>query len=267
MIEFEQFGREILKKPGLDPKERSFVKAHLELLKQELAILRDGRMALESGEKVGQPKNLLQQVIKEYEKGALTPELVTAFWRTKLQADTARVGLNIEVPECDWTAEEIRKPMVDIKGKAVPGIMVPSLKEMALPILGKMYPKMDSYSVRDDTTVKDTHDISGWVKVEALVDAPNRNINLSDAEKFAEKQGYFGQREVTYILASQASKVLTGKYFDEGITRTWLLGSRFEGRVIRAYFYPDGFLYVGWRWYPEVSYPNIGWRFEEVKRT
>lgn len=69
----------------------------------------------------------LQQAIAEYKKGPLTPELVTNYWRAKLQVDGARVGIVVEVPDCDWTKEEIKRPMADIKGNRVhrvPGMMV-----------------------------------------------------------------------------------------------------------------------------------------------
>lgn len=69
-----------------------------------------------------------------------------------------------------------------------------------------------------------------------------------------------------YILASQASKVLTGHYLDEGSTWSRLLGSHDEGHVVRASFYSDGDLHVVWALDPEFRYPSIGGRSEGVKK-
>lgn len=75
-------------------------------------------------------------------------------------------------------------------------------------------------------------------------------------------------RENGYILGALASKDFTGKYFDQEMTWSWLLGSRVDGRVVFAYFNPDGSLHADWRWVdPKVPSQNGGWRFEEVKKT
>lgn len=224
--------------------------------------------AIEEQELVQGPQDLLKQAVADYvgNKDRITSELVTAFWRTKLQVDGARVGLEIAVPDCNWTEEEIRRPMVDRKGKEVPGMMVYKPGEVTLPILGRMYRAMQNFSVAEDSPVTDTHDTAGWVKVEATIDAPNLGTTQKDLEKFAEKTGYLGQGEATYILASQASKDLSGQYFDQGSTWSRLLGSRGEGRVLCASFYSNGGLRVFWILGPQGRVSDLGGRSEEVKR-
>lgn len=107
----------------------------------------------------------LSQAIAEHERGIRTPEMWTAYWRAKFQVDAGKIGLNIEIPDCDWTDEEIRRPMVDIHGKEIDGIMVPVMPDITLSVLGRMYPAMQSRTVREDSPVADTHDITGWIKV------------------------------------------------------------------------------------------------------
>lgn len=210
-------------------------------------------------------KAVLKSIIQE---GVRSPELITAYWQTKLQVDAERAGLNIkiEVPGCDWTEGEIRRPMKDIKGNDVPGLMVPVLPEITLPLLGKMYPIMGSDTLREDTPVKDIHKTQGWIKVYAVIDVPNCNTPQSRAEKFAREQGYLGQREITYILASQASKDLSGCYLDERCTWSWLDGSRRYGEVVSAYFDPHGYLIASGDPDSEIRSQQRGWRFEEVER-
>lgn len=217
-----------------------------------------------------QRQNPLQQEIAELKKES-TPESVTNYWRAKLQVDGARAGLVVDVPDCDWTEKEIKRPMVDIKGNPVAGMMVYKPEQFkgkeGLILLGKMYPQMASYSVREDTPITDMHETTGWVKVEAAIDAPNRNTRQKELEDFAKEQGYFGQRENTYILASQASKDLNGQYFDEDEIWSRLLASRGGGGVVGAFFNSDGDLGVSSVLDPQARHPDLGARFEEVKKT
>lgn len=141
---------------------------------------------------------LLRQAIAELKKRP-TPESVTNYWRAKFQIDGARARLNILVPDCNWTEEEIQRPMIDIHGNELHGTMVPVVSGITLPNLGRMCPKMSGLlfigepppiSFRDDTPIKDIHNTRGWVKVYASVDAPNLNTGTRDAKKFADDHGY-----------------------------------------------------------------------------
>lgn len=212
-------------------------------------------------------RKLLREVIDAYTKGPITSEVVTRYWQAKFNADGEGVGFNVIVPECNWSAEEIQRSMVDRHGNKVAGMMVYNSREITLPLLGRMYPKMRSYSVEDKTPITDIHDTEGWVKVYASVDALNLTTTRTQAESFAEDQGYLGGRLKNYILASQASHDLTGRYFDQGSTWSWLPGSRVGGLLVGADFGGGGFLGVGWVLGPGIASSDEGWRFEEVKRT
>ena len=214
----------------------------------------------------------LNEAIVELRANPFSPEAVTNYWKTKLQLDGKRIGLEISVPDCNWTEDEIKKPMVGKKGEEVPSMMVYIPQELTgqegLKKLGQMYPKMRSSSAQEGTTVQDSPDANkqgGWIKAEATVDAPNLDTTQGDLEKHAKKQGYFPQRENAYILASQASKDLTGHYLDEG--STWSrLGSRRGSDVVYADFDSDGRLQVDWRLGPRDRDAGMGGRFEEVKK-
>lgn len=217
-----------------------------------------------------QLQDLFTQAITEVKKSP-TPESVTNYWRAKLQVDGARAGLSIEVPDCDWTEEEIKRPMVDIRGNPVSAMMVYIPEQLigkeSLVILGKMYPQMGIYSVREDTPITDTHETTGWIKVEATIAAPNLNTSQKELEDFAKKQGYLGQTESTYILASQASKDLNDHYFDEGGTSCRLLGSYGEDADYCILASCSSGRYLdddAWIIYPEDGGPRAGSRFEEV---
>ncbi len=183
-----------------------------------------------------------------------------------MQADGKRIGLDISVPDCNWTEEEIKRSMKNIKGNEVPSMLVYVPQELTgiegLGKLRKMYPK-----IRDRTFVQDSHDANkkgGWIKVEATVKTPNINATEEELKEHAEKQGYFLQRENVYILASQASKDFTGHYLSEW---EWIrLGSCYGiwTNAVRAFFHSDGYLEVHWNLHPQ---DRVGGRFEEVRKT
>ena len=210
--------------------------------------------------------NPLLQATAEYKKGVSTPEMWTTYWRDKFQADGRRIGINLEVPDCDWTEEEIKRPMVDMRGVEIEGIMVPVIPNLTLPVLGEMYPEMQSLTVAQDSPVVDTHNTQGWIKVYGEVNAPNRNTGQAEAEKFAGKKGYLPGREITYILASQAKKDFGNKYLDQGDTWSWLPGSRIGDRLVGASFGLRGGLGACWGLNPDFPGQRYGWRFEEVRK-
>ncbi|MBI4091814.1 MAG: hypothetical protein HY427_01250 [Candidatus Levybacteria bacterium] len=207
-----------------------------------------------------------RRTIAEYKQGVSTPELWTTYWQDKFQADGRRIGINLEVPDCDWTEEEIKRPMVDIRGERIDGIMVPVVSSITLPVLGRMYPAMQSRTVREDSPVVDTHNTQGWIKVYGAGNAPNCNTGQAEAEKFAGEKGYLPGREITYILGSQAKKDFSNEYFDQGATWSWLPGSQIDGRLVNASFYPRGRLHALWHLNPDIPDQSYGWRFEEVKK-
>lgn len=216
----------------------------------------------------------LERAIAEYKKSPFSPEAVTNYWRAKLQADGKRIGLNISVPDCDWTKGKIRKPMIDVKGNEVPSMMVYIPEELTgtegLVKLGQMYPKMNNRFVQEGTTVQDSPDANkrgGWIKVEATIDTPNLNTTQKELEDHARSKKYSSQRLNVYILASQASKDSTGRYLGEEATATRPhLGSRDGNDAVYPSFHSDGRLYVGWNLYPQSHTVYIGGRFEEAKK-
>lgn len=214
-----------------------------------------------------------------------TPESVTNFWRLKLQADGKKIGLDIKVPDCDWTTEEIKKPMIDYKGNQIASMMVYVPEELTgtkgLRRLGKMYPEINNVDVSEDTfdthwatkdAIRDCSDKekkAKWVKVEATADCPSQDdiFTWDELDIFAKKQGYAGQTLNTYILASQASKDLRGKYFDEKSDFCLLTGSRSEkGGIPQAYFQPNGNLLIAWLYLGDFVLAD-GVRFETTKKT
>ena len=208
-------------------------------------------------------KDPLQQVIQEYKTGLQTPELITNFWQIFIQTSVKQAGLNRDlpaIPNCDRTQEELE--VLRKGGREM--VYNPGFE---YPILGKIFRKMQSDSVKEDSPIKDEYERVGWVDVEMSLDTLNRDTSEDQLRDLFSSQGRDGQRLSTYIWASQASKVLTGHFLDEK-TYSRLFGSRGRyNNIVSAYFGSDGLLRVSWDYNPEDHSPGLGGRSEGVKRT
>ena len=220
--------------------------------------------------KIETPEDRLSALRFKYDGAMNRPEFLTPKFQTEFWKDMFADDKSIVVPQCDWDEEAIRRPMVDVKGEQVSSMLVyhpdKFTEHEGLIHLGGRYPSLGSYSVREGTTIRNNHETTGYVKVEAVLGAPNLNTKEGDLTKHLEgHSNYKGQRESTYILLGQALFVLTGQYPDiQTISR--LPGSSRDGRMIYAYRNSDGYLRVRWDLDPQDRYPSIGGSFEEVKK-
>jgi len=211
-----------------------------------------------------QDQELLQQAILEYQKGPLTTELVDTTWQRIWKIWGESINHAFQVPSCDRTSEELVE--LQKEGKAV--LLVPDelYTKEGLVRLGRIFPNMRSWSVSEETTVINDHDNGGAIAIEMAIDPPHRNTNETQALAILKKQGLRGQRLATYIIGSQFSKLLTGRYLDEGSTSSRLLGSRRKDSVLSAGFVSSGFLGVGWFLESRDQSEHLGFRSEGVKK-
>ena len=207
-------------------------------------------------------ENPLAKIIQEYKTQPHTPELVASFMQNFIRVKIEESGAEISIPTisvCDRTPVELAALKAAGRGM----VYNPGLKYSEL---GRIFPKMQSYSAREDSSVTDEYERVGWVDIEMTVDAPNINTTEQDLIDLFGTQEKNGQRLSTYIWGSQISKELTDKYFDQGSTYARLLGSRRGGRVVHAYFYSRGLLRVYWDLKSDSHDPHLGGRSEGVKR-
>lgn len=237
MINWAEAGRKILAQDNLDPQERALLEARVQDVERA-------------------------DLIFEYKRNPTSPEAVANFWQSFIRVSIENSGAEIDVPEippCDRTPEELEALKQE-------GRMMVYNPGFSYPVHGKVFPKMNSYSVKEDSPIKDKGAKSGWVDVEIDIDSPNRDTKEDDLEKLFKSQGRNGMRLSTYIWAGQASKVLTDQYFDQGSTYSRLLSSSRGGEVVDAYFDSNGGLSVNWLLVPQDHGPDWGGRSEGVKR-
>ena len=200
----------------------------------------------------------LEQATQEYKNKPGSPELLTQFMCSFWAEAGQKIGKEYVVSKFPLKSQEIEERAKN--GQMA--IFVPT--EVSRIDLGKMFPKMNSWAVKEGNSAVDMINNSGWLWIEASVNAPNRNTTekqLGDILKKAKRQG---QSLRTYIIGGQISKLLTCRYFDEGPTFSRLLGSCGGGGVLSAIFHPDGYLHVSSSWNPGGHNEDMGGRSEEV---
>jgi len=189
----------------------------------------------------------------------------SAIWTTrKILLENAGIDTVLTFTPCTYTQEELEK--LEAQGRRV-GYLPPevSTQEQRC-LLGIMFPEMQSHGVKEGNTVTNEVSPSGWFDYEVAIDAPHLNTTEYALRKAMKKEDRLGMNLNQYIVASQDSKVLNGKYLDEVSTWARLLGSRNGGRVVRAEFNGHGYLYVYSDLHPQDRHPRLGGRFVGVPK-
>lgn len=219
------------------------------------------------------PIDHLAKVVAEYRNDTHNPELVTAFQQAFWQVPRGERKYTFKVGECDWTRDDMACPLMGIKraGKEFyevrnNGVMVALPDDFkgkqGLILAGKVWPELSHWSVKESTPITDSYDATGYLKVEASSESPNRDtLRLNYAHLITPYVR--GQRLITYIIASKQNREVNHHDFD---IHSWsrLPGSRQKrGRQVITRFFSTG-LAVYWSRGSWDHDANMGVRFEEV---
>ncbi|OGE02281.1 hypothetical protein A3G16_01300 [Candidatus Curtissbacteria bacterium RIFCSPLOWO2_12_FULL_41_16] len=205
----------------------------------------------------------LASVIETYQNQPHTPELVTQTHQAIWQARGELIGTTYEVTPCPYTQEELAD--VEANGKRIGYLPVALATQQSRHVLGEMFPKMQSHSVKKGNSVTNNENPSGWFDYEAAVDAPYLDTEEGQLMDRMKKDGRTILSLNQYIVAGQDSKLFTGQYLEEIRTRV-RLGSRDDGRVVDAGFSGDGRLSVGWYLKAVNHVPFLGGRSSGMKK-
>lgn len=189
-----------------------------------------------------------------------TPETVTDLWREFWTNAGNEAGMELNTEDFPGTAESLAE---HIRAGDMPIYVPPELAgQEDRHLLGQMWPEMRSHSVRQGNLVTNEQDRSGWQYVEAAPNAPHRGTSESELAARLTGLGREGMNLTGYIIASQMSRLQTGRYFDED---TWsrLLGSCEGGQVVSASFDAYGGLDVDPYWDPRIRRGGLGGRSSE----
>jgi len=220
---------------------------------------------------------ILIKMLQEFKTGFLIPELVTktfqAIWNTRGE----EAGIEIIVSPCDRTREELIA--LQSADRRIGYIPEQVMRSQDYPLLNKMFNCGNYYhSIDFEDLVTNKVDRSGWFDYEAKIDAPYidttnkqlREVIASEGERL--KMNLSGMNVNEYIVASQDSKLFTGKYLDEyldeGFTLSRLLGARLggsRGGVVASQFRSDGLLGIDFDLYHRSPSSRLGGRSVGVK--
>lgn len=226
--------------------------------------------------KKDRPQDVLALAVSEFKAGPLTPELVTKTFQTIWQVRAESAGIEVVVAPCDRTKEELAE--LTKAGRGI-GYLPEQLSAQQDHVLfAKMFPRLGSYGLQEGNLVANEVDRSGWFDYEVSVNAPYRNTTEDQLREAIEAEGKKLGRDLAgmnvneYIVASEDSKLFTGKFLDqESGDGTWtlvrLLGSRGDSKVVYAGFSSDGDLYVYWVLHSQNHLPYLGGRSVGVEKT
>lgn len=199
----------------------------------------------------------LEKATREYKNNPSKPESLTRFMRSFWVEAGQRIGKEYIVSEFPLKSQEIKERTKN--GQMA--IFVPA--EVSRVGLGKMFPKMGSWAVAEGNSVVDVVNNSGWLWIESSIDAPNINTTEKQLKDIFKKTKRQGQSLRTYIIGGQISKLLTDKYFDQGLTWSRLPGSCGRGGILRSGFGSDGPLNIRSGLLPGYHVESLGGRSEE----
>lgn len=84
----------------------------------------------------------MEDSISEYKTRPHTPELITKYWQRRWQIREGRIGVDILVPKCALSEEEIAR----LEHLPIPRKLVYVPENIDLTLLGKMHPEIDCWA-------------------------------------------------------------------------------------------------------------------------
>jgi hypothetical protein len=200
----------------------------------------------------------LEAATEAYQENLHSPELTTAFWEVFWTENGKKASLDLAVPQCPWDETQIKE--MAKRGKAPIVLPEEVSTQESRHLLGQMFPKMNNHSTREGNAITNKVDHFGWRQFDTALDAPHAKKTEDKLREIMTSQGDEEPTLNEYIVASQASKLLTGHYLDEK-TVSIIFGSLNGGGVVGASFHPDGELFVRTFLSSGFQYWNWGGRF------
>ncbi len=111
-----------------------------------------------------------ERQLKEYRSKLHTSELITRIYQAIWLERGKLVGMVFDVSPCPYRQEELTT--LEQQGKRVGYLPAELVTQQSRHILGKIFPKMGSYSVKKDNFVTNDENLSGWFDYETEVGAP-----------------------------------------------------------------------------------------------
>jgi hypothetical protein len=147
---------------------------------------------------------LLKIGVKEYKMNPDSLEKAVSFWRAFWFKNGIKIDRAIEVPDPSITGAD----MVRARESGSALIFIPEAvsTQEGRSLLGKMFPRMHGDSVREGNFYANRSNVWGWRWFKPIPEALVVDFDKSQILRPTLNE---------YIVVSQATKLLTGKYLDE----------------------------------------------------
>lgn len=209
---------------------------------------------------------LPKKAVRAYKRHLTHPKAIADFWQmlvnSSIEAHIKRVEKDkksakidrVIVPECDYSQKEIQR----LRRQGLWLVYNPGLKH---PILGHLFPTLDSYCLDPKSEIASIEQTAGWVDVERALVSPHQDTTEEQAREIIRSQGRKIQRLSTFIWASQASRLLIDHYLDESTWSRVTLDSNGE-HISTVSTLSRNRLGVMLQIFPQLHFPNLGVRSE-----
>jgi len=165
----------------------------------------------------------LKIAIEDYRSKLHTPELISNTWRLIWRAWGYKLNLLIKTPDCNISQTEL----TELENQGLMLVYIPP--KLAAPedvfLLNALFHLNNNPLMYKNLNYQNINNNGGWYDIEKSIDAPNANMNEAELIGLFIAKKRDPQRFNTYVIGSQASKLLTGNYFDEK-THSLIIGSR-----------------------------------------
>lgn len=194
-------------------------------------------------------------------------EYFTAFYQFRFGKLVA--PRDLVVSDCPYSEEKIlawRKDAIPQFPFYLPQIL--SACPEGLLLAGRALPELQHRALEQGTLVTNNLELVGWMGIEAMDAAPYRvnkqgilsGLDEAQLKETLDQAGRVGQTVNVYVVSGPVFRMVLGFYPDGTSTSARLLGSRYDGKVTGARFYPNGRLGLDATLSFANRFPHLGGR-------
>ncbi|MEX1130523.1 MAG: hypothetical protein WED59_00780 [Candidatus Woykebacteria bacterium] len=225
----DQAGHKLVDEKGFLVCSDKRCRAPIDFKQMVAQMVSEGVFTLDEIGKLAYANHVVHVGLDQYDPGVIHSQWIELYKKWG-------VDKNLQVGKPTFTREKVVE-MANLPEPRVPIFVHPKL---TLPMFDVLFPPMRGHwSLKHNSGVENSYELSGWLFVEAALEAPWCSTKQEQLGKIFDKLGAKGLTLVAYYVFAQYCKETQDRYPDFD---TWarLLGSSGGGRVLNADFGSDG---------------------------
>ncbi len=208
-------------------------RAPVEFIQMVAQMVSEGVFTLDEIGKLAYANQVVHVGLDQYDPGVIHSQWIALYKKWG-------VNKNLQVSKPGFTRAKVME-MASLTEPRVPIFVHP---KFTLPMFNDLFPSMKGHwSLEHNSGVENSYELSGWLFVEAAIEAPWCSTKQEQLGKIFDRLGAKGLTLVAYYVFGQYCKETHDRYpdFDRWAR---LLGSSGDGRVLSAVFYSRGMPHV-----------------------